>query len=108
MLKANFGVYDSKGNFVSLDEMLSVFNICCLNAATDCYLLEPRAEQTGTGCPLLYVCEEEVKFIFPDNAQYEELKARMTPATVSADRLPSYIKQLLFDKIVSYFVFENK
>ncbi len=109
MLTADFGVLDTNGKLVSQKEIFSLFDIYCLDAAKDCYLLDSREGRIGAGCPLLYVCDGKVEFVFPEDGQWKELKARIEAvALITADRLPSDVKSLLFDKISSHFVFTEQ
>jgi hypothetical protein len=109
MLKASFGIPDVDGKIVSQEEMISLFDIYCLDAAKDCYLLDPHPEQTSVNCPLLYVCDGKVNFVSSEEQLYKDLKKRVEHVSSTVvDRLPSDVKSLLFDVISSNFTFEDK
>lgn len=96
---------------ITCDEMLSVFDIYCLAPAEDAYLLVPREEQC-LNCPLFYVHEEDIRSVFPDGtggAEFEKLmKQADSSKKVGADRLPSYIKHVLFNILSSCLAYSDK
>ena len=111
MLKCSFDVIDCNGRMITCDEMLSVFDIYCLNPSEDVYLLVPHKEQC-LNCPLFYVHEEDIRSVFPDGtdgAEFEKLMKQADPSKkVGADRLPSYVKHALFNTLSSCLSYGDK
>ena len=111
MLKCSFDVIDCNGRIITCDEMLSVFDIYCLNPSEDVYLLVPHKEQC-LNCPLFYVREEEIRSVFPEGtggAEFEKLmKQADSSERIGADRLPAYIKHVLFNTLSSCLAYSDK
>lgn len=111
MLKCSFDVLNCNGRMISCDEMLSVFDIYCLNQADDTYLLLPREGQC-LNCPVFYVNEEHVKSVFPDRTtalEFEKLvKQADQSKKIGADRLPAYVKHALFNALSSCITYSDK
>ena len=119
MLTAEFGSLNlkesSQSKFISLDKMLSVFDIYILDEAEECYLLIPRAKQMKTErTPLIRVNHGEAELIEYDNAPNSEyrklIQQFLFPSTAPIDsiRLSDKVKTSLHTIISQNLEYQDK
>lgn len=108
MLKAEF-LINYKGEPLSLDTILSVFDIYQLkadNPADDCCILYPIHEKANPGSPIFMVYKENINAVLnkEDSLSYKKLQNLISKPTdkskikkIAIDQMSSDIRTTLFD-----------
>lgn len=108
---------DSQKEFISLDKMLSVFQIYQSCSDKNYYQLLPKPEQTGEQAPIIYVNKgEDAKLVLWKDlpkSEYRKLKRKVLFQTdekfeeIESKQLPEEVRNSLLDLISRHFEYQE-